>query len=76
MEKEALAMSLEPPPNKLAYGIADAVQATSVGRSFLYEEIKAGRLKTFKVGTRTLIATTDLMAWLSAYQAAGEEAAA
>ena len=68
-------MSIEHSPAKLAYGIADAVQATSVGRSFLYEEIKAGRLKTFKVGTRTLIAATDLMAWLSAYQAAGSEAA-
>ena len=68
-------MSIKHSPAKLAYGIADAVQATSVGRSFLYEEIKAGRLKTFKVGTRTLIAATDLMSWLSAYQAAGSEAA-
>ena len=33
-------MSLEHSPVKLAYGIADAVQATSVGRSKLYEEIQ------------------------------------
>ena len=63
-------MSLDHSSNKLAYGIADAVQATSVGRSFLYEEIKAGRLKTFKVGTRTLITAENLSAWLATYQAA------
>ena len=62
-------MSLEHSPTKLAYSIAGAVQVTSVGRSKLYEEIKAGRLKTFKVGTRTLIAAEDLAAWLAAHQA-------
>jgi excisionase family DNA binding protein len=62
--------------DRLAYGISQAVKATSVGRSKLYQEIKAGRLKTFKVGTRTLIATEDLSAWLSDYRSAGGEAAA
>ena len=61
-------MSLEHSPNRLAYSIAGAVQVTSVGRSKLYEEIKAGRLKTFKVGTRTLIAASDLTEWLAAHQ--------
>jgi len=56
--------------DRLAYGISQAVKATSVGRSKLYQEIKAGRLKTFKVGTRTLIATEDLSAWLSDYRSA------
>ena len=55
-------------PAKLAYSIADAVNATSVGRSLLYEEIRAGKLKTFKVGTRTLIAASDLTEWLASYQ--------
>jgi excisionase family DNA binding protein len=49
----------------LAYGINQAVEATSIGRSLLYEEIRAGNLKTFKVGTRTLIAAEDLNAWLN-----------
>jgi excisionase family DNA binding protein len=62
--------------DRLAYGISQAVKATSVGRSKLYQEIKAGRLKTFKVGTRTLIATEDLSAWLSDYRSTGAEAAA
>jgi excisionase family DNA binding protein len=60
----------DPAPPKLAYGIADAVQATSVGRSLLYEEIRAGKLRTFKVGARTLIAADDLTAWLAAYRSA------
>jgi excisionase family DNA binding protein len=63
-------MSLEHSPTKLAFGIAEAVQATNVGRSLLYEEIRAGKLKTFKVGNRTLIATDDLKAWLAAYRTA------
>lgn len=54
--------------SRLAYGINEAVAATSIGRSRLYEEIRAGRLKTFKVGTRTLIASTDLAAWLDSHK--------
>ncbi len=55
--------------HRLAYSIPDAVHTVSVGRSLLYEEIKAGRLKTFKVGSRTLIAADDLAAWLNTYRA-------
>ena len=62
-------MSLEHSPTKLAYGISEAVQATNIGRSLLYEEIRAGKLKTFKIGNRTLIATDDLKAWLATYRA-------
>lgn len=55
---------------RLAYGINQAVEATSVGRSLLYEQIRAGKLKTFKVGSRTLIAFDDLQAWLELYKRA------
>ena len=61
-------MSLEHSPVKLAYGISEAVKATSIGRSRLYEEIRAGRLKAFKIGSRTPIAANDLSAWLASYQ--------
>ena len=54
--------------SRLAYGINQAVEATSVGRSLIYEQIKAGKLKTFKVGSRTLIAPEDLAAWLNSYK--------
>ncbi len=53
---------------RLAYGITDATEAVSIGRSTLYKEISAGRLKTFKIGNRTLIAADSLNEWLSSYQ--------
>ncbi len=63
--------------DRLAYSIAHALAIVPVGRSLLYEEIRAGRLRTFKIGSRTLIADEDLPAWLSHYrrlsQAVGTE---
>lgn len=53
---------------RLAYSIPDALTAVSIGRSFLYEQIKAGKLRTFKVGSRTLIAAEDLSAWVNSYR--------
>lgn len=61
-------MDTERPASKLAFSIAEAVKATSVGRTRLYEEIAAGRLPTFKIGKRTLIATEDLRAWLDSHK--------
>lgn len=53
---------------QLAYGIADACKVVSIGRSKLYQEIKDGKLKTFKLHGRTLIAADDLEAWLNSYR--------
>ena len=61
-------MSIEHSPDKLAYGINEAVQATGLGRSFIYEAIKAGDLQTFKAGSRTLITIDNLRAWLASFQ--------
>lgn len=61
-------MEAEHSPAKLAFSIAEAVKATSVGRTRLYEEITSGRLPTFKVGARTLIASEDLCAWLDSFR--------
>lgn len=36
----------------------------SLGRTKVYEEIGAGRLKTIKVGSRRLVALADANAWL------------
>jgi excisionase family DNA binding protein len=49
---------------KLAYAIADLPELVSLGRSHLYEEIRAGRLRTVKAGRRTLVLAEDLRAWL------------
>lgn len=41
--------------NKLAFSIAEAVAATSLSRITLWRLAREGRLKTCKVGARTLI---------------------
>ncbi len=52
-------------PLRLAHSIADVAKITGVGRSFLYEEIKTGRLVVKKAGRRSLIFDADLKAWLA-----------
>lgn len=50
---------------KLAYRIDEAVKASGLGRSFLYERMAAGELKSIKVGGRRLILHTDLVDFLT-----------
>jgi excisionase family DNA binding protein len=49
----------------LALGIIEAARAAGIGRSTVFEEINAGRLKARKAGRRTLILRDDLAAWLA-----------
>ncbi|WKL56111.1 hypothetical protein Q1W73_10400 [Asticcacaulis sp. ZE23SCel15] len=41
--------------DKLAYRIDEAVKASGLGRSFLYEKMAEGKLRSVKVGGRRLI---------------------
>lgn len=50
------ALPLEP----LTVRIPVAVRLTGIGRSKLYELIKAGELQTVKIGTATLVTMTSL----------------
>ncbi|MEP2236273.1 MAG: helix-turn-helix domain-containing protein [Alteripontixanthobacter sp.] len=55
----------------LTVTIPDAVQATGISRSALYEAMRRGDLAARKSGRRTLIAVADLEAYLAtlpAYQ--------
>ena len=52
-------------PARLAHSIREVMKITGLGRSFIYEEIKAGRLVVKKAGRRTLIFVADLDAWLA-----------
>lgn len=55
--------NMEPP---LAVSIRDATKIVGIGRSLIYMEISAGRLKLTKVGRRSLLRVSDLNAWLDA----------
>jgi len=57
------------PDGKLAHSIADVVARTGIGRSTIYSEIHAGRIRTRKVGSRTIILDSDLRAYLDALPA-------
>ena len=49
---------------KLGFPILEAAAVAGVGRSTIYEEIKAGRLIARKARGRTIILPEDLRAWL------------
>lgn len=60
------------PSAKLAYSIDEAVAATSISRSVIYEDIAAGRLTALKRGRSTIILAADLAAYLAALPPYGE----
>ncbi len=51
-------------PTKLGYSIREACDATSLGKTTLYSHISAGRLRTVRVGGRTIIPADALHALL------------
>lgn len=53
---------MEVTPN--AFTVDGFCSAYGVGRSLLYEEIRAGRISVRKAGRRTLIRKEDAQAWL------------
>lgn len=50
---------------RLSYSIEEAVVASGLSRSYLYEAIRDGRLVASKAGSRTLLMTEDLHAFIS-----------
>jgi excisionase family DNA binding protein len=50
----------------LAVRVREACRLTGIGRSKLYELIRAGDISIFKVGTMTLISTAELERFLAA----------
>lgn len=49
---------------KAALSVAEFCQAVGIGRSFFYEQLKAGRIKAVKAGRRTLVPATEVANWL------------
>lgn len=48
--------------DKISYTVNEAVAASGIGRTKLYDLMRAGELKPAKIGTRTLIRRKDLEA--------------
>ena len=59
-----------PSAHKLAFRVDEAVAASGLGRTTLYDEIKAGRLRAVKVAGRRLIMREDLEAFLRSHMVA------
>jgi hypothetical protein len=58
------------------YPLDDLCAEFGIGRSTAYAEIRAGRLRAFKIGIRTLVAGEDALAWREQYRAQGYRRAA
>jgi excisionase family DNA binding protein len=57
------------PIDPLSYSIEQLSAQTGLGRTKIYEEINAGRLRAIKIGKRRLIPHTDAAAWIETYRA-------
>jgi excisionase family DNA binding protein len=58
---------------KAAYGIREAIDVLSIGRTSLYAAIKRGELRPVKFGRKTLFYAADLSAFLVKLRAASAE---
>lgn len=55
---------------KMLYSVNDLVATTSYGRTFIYEQLAAGKLKSIGTGKQRRIKHDDLVAWIASMQAA------
>ena len=59
----------------LATGVEGACRTLGIGKTKLYEEIGAGRLRAVKLGKKTLIPTDQFPNWLASLEPVGAKAA-
>ena len=59
---------LRAPPEKLAYSINEAADATSLSRASIYNLIAQKRLRTMKYGVKTLIPADSLRGFLASLE--------
>jgi len=53
----------------LAYSVAEACEVARIGRTSLYQAIRAGELRAVKHAKRTLVLADDLRRWLQSLPA-------
>jgi excisionase family DNA binding protein len=66
MRPDLTMVTIDRPSNPDAYTIDEVCRRVQVGRSYIYGEIRAGRLRARKLGRLTRVLTPDLAAWLDA----------
>ena len=54
-----------PKKEQLTVSIAKAAELLCLSESYLYREVRAGRIPAKKVGTRTLFTMDDLKTWIA-----------
>jgi excisionase family DNA binding protein len=64
--------SIETQANRLAFSLADAASAISVGKSTLHQLIATGKLPVRKLGRRSLVLREDLEGYLQDLPVHGE----
>ena len=62
IKSEPLDQGASPYPDRLALSPKEAAAAIGVGRTFLYEAISSGGLKTIRIGARRFITIDALVA--------------
>lgn len=55
------------------FTVAKVAEITSMGRTFLYEEMSAGRLRSKKVGGSRRIAESELVEWQARFNGTGKQ---
>jgi excisionase family DNA binding protein len=53
------------PPFKVLLSIAETITATGMGKSFVYAEIRSGRLRSVMAGKRRMIPADALAEWVA-----------
>ena len=64
---------MRPDKSKIAYSIPELCEATTLGRSLIYQENKNGNLRIVKVGRRTIITIDEAKRYVRAKQAEAEK---
>ena len=57
-----------PPTPPLGYSVNQAAAAAGVGRTIIYERIRAGEIAVCKIGDRTIIEASELKRWLHSHR--------
>ena len=65
--RQELNAEAQPGPDRL-YSVADAADLLAVGRSKLYAELNAGRLRSVSIGDRRLVSSGAIADYIAAAQ--------